>query len=367
VDAGRVAGGAAGRNGGFLIGGPARFLHDAIAQWGEPAAVGLYRATLAELDRLCERLGDDAVRRVGSLRLAGLPGALHDDSEAADREAEAVDCTHHAAALRQHGIAVEAYDGPLGTGLFLPQDGAVNPAARAIRQAASLRRCAALHEATPVIAVEPGGVLTPLGAVRARVVIVAVDGGLEVLLPELAPSVRSARLQMLATSPGLPPRLPCPVYGRWGFDYGQQTPDGRIYAGGGRDRFAASEWTTEITPTAPVQAWIEQVAARFAGGPIAVTHRWAASGGFTADGRPLCVEVRPGVVACGGYSGTGNLVGPVTARAAVALALDGTVPPAWATSAIPAPRSETSAIPAARSETSGIPAARSETSGTMAE
>jgi gamma-glutamylputrescine oxidase len=60
-----------------------------------------------------------------------------------------------------------------------------------------------------------------------------------------------------------------------------------------------------------------------------VTHRWAASVGYTQDSKPLCVEVSPGVVACGGYSGTGNLVGPLTARAAVALALDGTAPPSW--------------------------------------
>ena len=32
VDAGRVAAGAAGRNGGFLLGGPAPYLHDAIAR-----------------------------------------------------------------------------------------------------------------------------------------------------------------------------------------------------------------------------------------------------------------------------------------------------------------------------------------------
>jgi glycine/D-amino acid oxidase-like deaminating enzyme len=32
------------------------------------------------------------------------------------------------------------------------------------------------------------------------------------------------------------------------------------------------------------------------------------------------------VIAVGGYNGTGNLVGPVAARAAVALALDGTPP-----------------------------------------
>ncbi len=53
--------------------------------------------------------------------------------------------------------------------------------------------------------------------------------------------------------------------------------------------------------------------------------------GYTPDGRPLCAEVADGVVAVGGYNGTGNLVGPVAARAAVALALDGTPPPAYFT------------------------------------
>jgi gamma-glutamylputrescine oxidase len=33
------------------------------------------------------------------------------------------------------------------------------------------------------------------------------------------------------------------------------------------------------------------------------------------------------VIAIGGYNGTGHLVGPVAARAAVALAVDGTAPP----------------------------------------
>jgi glycine/D-amino acid oxidase-like deaminating enzyme len=57
--------------------------------------------------------------------------------------------------------------------------------------------------------------------------------------------------------------------------------------------------------------------------------RWAASVGFTTDARALCTPVEPGVVAIGGYSGTGNLVGPVAARAAVALLLDGRLPPPY--------------------------------------
>ena len=73
VDTGRVAAGAAGRNGGLLLGGGALYLHQAVAIWGEQPAVELYRATLAELDRLIE-IAPDAVRRCGSLRLADLPG-----------------------------------------------------------------------------------------------------------------------------------------------------------------------------------------------------------------------------------------------------------------------------------------------------
>jgi glycine/D-amino acid oxidase-like deaminating enzyme len=163
-------------------------------------------------------------------------------------------------------------------------------------------------------------------------VIVAVDGRLESLLPQLAGRVRTARLQMLATEPVAPGRLPCPVYGRWGYDYAQQDAAGRLFVGGGRDRFEADEWTADTQPTAEVQSHIEHVATRMAGAPVHVTHCWAASVGFTPDGRPLCTHADGadgGVIAIGGYNGTGNLVGPVAARAAVALALDGTAPPPY--------------------------------------
>jgi gamma-glutamylputrescine oxidase len=328
VDAGRVAAGAAGRNGGFLIGGPELALHHAVARWG-PSAVELYRATLAELDRLIELLGTDVIRRVGSIRLAGLPGEPTSDEEAAARAAELADCALQAAALREHGIGVEEYDGPLGHGLYLPDDAATNPAVRATRLAALLVSRAALHEHTRVTSISAGRVTTERGVVEARTVVVAVDGRLDILLPALTGRVRTARLQMLATAPLTAHRLPCPVYGRWGFDYAQQVPDGRLFVGGGRDRFLDSEWTTDATPTAPVQRYIETVAARMAGGPVEVTDRWAASVGFTPDDRPLCALVDDSVVAVGGYNGTGNLVGPVAARAAVALALDGTPPPPY--------------------------------------
>lgn len=328
IDAGRVGAGAAGRNGGFLLGGPDAYLHRAIEAWGEDVAVSLYRATLRELDRLASFV-PDVVRRVGSIRLAGLPCDAESADEAADHARELADCELHEAALRKHGIPVERYDGSLGRGLYLPDDAAMNPARRAIGMANLLQRRAALHEHTRVRSVSSERVETERGTITAQIVVVALDGKLDVLLPQLSSRVRTARLQMLATAPVSRGRLQCPVYGRWGYDYAQQDAAGRIFVGGGRDRFEADEWTTDAGPSEPVQRYIEHVAVRFAGGPVEPTHRWAASVGFTVGtaGRALCTAVDDGVVAIGGYNGTGNLVGPVAARAAVALVLDGTPPP----------------------------------------
>jgi gamma-glutamylputrescine oxidase len=288
LDAGRVAAGAAGRNGGFLLGGPAIGVHKAATGWGLELAV--------------------------------------DDAEAADRELELADCQAQLAVMTSHGIAAEWYSGELGEGLFLPDDAAMNPARRALGLASRYSRDARLFENSPVLSVDSGLVRTGSGSVSAGLMVVAVDGKLELLLPELADRVRTVRLQMLATSPTGPGRLPCPVYGRWGYDYAQQDALGRLYVGGGRDQDLAAEWTTDTEPTPVVQGWIDRIATRFAGVPVTVTHRWGASAGYTEDGRPIVGEVRPGVVACGGYNGTGNLVGPMAARAAVALGLDGTKP-----------------------------------------
>jgi gamma-glutamylputrescine oxidase len=52
-----------------------------------------------------------------------------------------------------------------------------------------------------------------------------------------------------------------------------------------------------------------------------VTHRWAGRVGYTADALPVLEEVRPGVLAAGGYCGHGNVVGALCGRAAADLAL----------------------------------------------
>jgi len=309
LDAGRVAAGAAGRNGGFLLGGLARFHHEVVAALGEPAALAWYRATLRELDELTARLGAVVVRRNGSVRLAA------DDDEWAD-------CERHATSLARAGIPAERRDTPFGRALLLADDASCNPAERCIKEATSLAGRARLHEGTPAIAVGPGFADTPAGRVSAGAVAVCVDGRLEVVVPALAPRVRTARLQMLATAP-VPqvPWLDRPVYARHGYDWVQQLHDGRLVVGGGRDRHAADEWTVDVDPTAPVQAHLEAWAARLVGRDVEVTDRWAASVAYTDGLLPVCELVDDGVAVAGAYNGTGNLVGPICARRAAALAL----------------------------------------------
>ena len=106
VDAGRVAGGAAGRNGGFLLAGLADFHHVAIGKFGMERAVACYEATLTELERIFEST-PEAAKRVGSLRISAT-------------EAEQLDCEAQYAAMMASGLPVDRYDGPEGTGSVLP-------------------------------------------------------------------------------------------------------------------------------------------------------------------------------------------------------------------------------------------------------
>ena len=310
LDAGPVAGAAAGRNGGFLLAGLAPFHHDAVAAFGRDRAVALYRLTLAQLDRMTAET-PEAIRRVGSLRIAA-------------SDEEAADCARQLAAMRADDLPVEPYRGPEGEGLLLPTDGVYHPQRRCLSLAArAVERGARLFEHTPVSDVSGGLVAAAGGRVRCAAALVMVDGALGRLLPELAGRVREARLQMLATAPDGATRLTRPVYTRWGYDYWQQLEDGRVVLGGCRDLHEAAEWTTDASPSAAVQGALDRLLRDRLRVSAPVTHRWAATVAYTPDGLPVCEEVRPRVYAAGAYSGTGNVVGALCGRALAQLAVTG--------------------------------------------
>jgi glycine/D-amino acid oxidase-like deaminating enzyme len=301
VEAGRAGGGAAGRNGGFLLAGLAPFYHDAVERYGRERARTLYRLTLDALDRI-ESETPTLVARSGSLRIA-------------ESDEEVADCALQLDAMRADGLPVEHYVGPEGHGLLIPGDGTFQPLARCRTLAMrTISDGARLFERSPVTRIDASGVHTERGVVRARQIVVAVDGCLERLLPELASRVRTARLQMLATEPTTEITLTRPVYARWGYDYWQQRPDGAIALGGARDIGGDGEWTTNATPTSAVQDALEHRLRTMLGVHAPISHRWAASVGYTPDELPVVAEVRPGVWAVGGYSGTGNVIGALLGR-----------------------------------------------------
>ncbi len=303
IDADRIAAGAAGRNGGFLLAGIASFHHDARTKHGRDRAVKMYQHSLTELDNL-ERMTPSSVRRDGVLRIA-----ISDE--------ELRDCEVHRDALREDGFSVEDFSGIQGDGLLITSDGVFHPASRAVELARqAVNAGARLYCDTPATLVESHRVTTPNGVIEAEHVLVAVDGKLDRVLPVLAGQIRTTRLQMMATGPNPGLTLEYPVYARYGYDYWQQLADGSIAMGGGRDVDVENEWTENIETTEVIQNYIEQ-RLRGIGATAPITHRWAASVSYTETGLPLVREVFDNVWAIGGYCGTGNIIGALLGRGVV--------------------------------------------------
>jgi glycine/D-amino acid oxidase-like deaminating enzyme len=310
IDAGEVGGGAAGRNGGFLLAGGAAFYHDSVTAYGHPRAREIYQLTLDEIDRIAGET-PDRIRLDGSLRIA-------------ESDDEWEDCGAQLAAMVADGFPAEIYEGPEGWGLLIASDGSFDPLHRcyALAQAA-LQLGAQLFENTRALQIDSGSVTTTNGTVRATRIIVAVDGSLDRLLPELSGDVRTARLQMLGTAPTSEVDLTRPVYARWGYDYWQQLPDGSIALGGARDIGGESEWTHDTAPSDVVQTALEHRLRTKLCVTAPITHRWAASVSYTPDELPIVREVKPAVWAIGGYSGTGNVVGSLLGRGVARFTMSG--------------------------------------------
>jgi len=320
LEAGTVAGGASGRNGGFLIAGIALFHNDARERLGIERARAQYAATLeAQRDviALARELGaGDALRQVGLLRLA-----------VSDEEAEHV--RDHAAALREDGFPGETLEREAlppalqRTGLvgcLTDHDCALHPA-RWYRLLAGAAEAAGarIHEGTrvrgPVPAPGEGPVEAETARVRAKYVVVAADGALPALVPQYAGRVRSRRLHMVATEP-LPPAIDTMVYARWGYEYLQQRPDGRILVGGFSDVDAESSYTDSDAGSPLIWDRVESYLHEDLGVEPVISHRWAGVVGYSDDSLPYVGEVpgRPGLYVSGGYSGVGNVPGFMCGR-----------------------------------------------------
>jgi gamma-glutamylputrescine oxidase len=299
LEAREVASGASGRNGGFALRGLA-------VSYDDLRESALWRLTDETLVRIAELAGD-AFRPVGSLNLA----VTEEEHERARREHDAlagdgfpvewVDAAELPPVLRPHFLG----------GVFHPGDGLLEPG-RWTRRLARLAEeaGAAIAENTAATALAATSVRTERATVAADHVVVATDGYTRGLVPELDAAVTPARNQMLATST-LPERYFEPaVYARSGYDYWQQTLEGRIVIGGWRDVDLEREFTASEEVTNVIQNRIEAFLERMLGAAPEITHRWAGLIGLTPDRLPV-VGPLPGrdrVWVALGYSGHGNVL-----------------------------------------------------------
>jgi gamma-glutamylputrescine oxidase len=295
-DAREIAGGASGRNGGFALRGgaaPYPVMVDAI---GRERAARLWRWTEDELGEL-SRLAGDAFRATGSLRLA------------ADQE-ERAELEHEYEALRADGFAVEWRDelapplrGRYPGAIFHPPDGVLQPA--------RLVRALARRAADAGVDIREHTRVDSVAEAEAESVVVATDGYPSGLLGELEGLIVPTRGQVIATESLEDMLYEIPHYGRHGFDYWHQSPDGRIVAGGFRDVSLDSEFTAEEVTTPPVQSALEDFVASLAGRRLRVDYRWAGIFGLVLDFVPVVGRVPGGhdLWVAGGYSGHGNVLG----------------------------------------------------------
>ncbi|MDX6544821.1 MAG: gamma-glutamylputrescine oxidase [Gaiellales bacterium] len=315
VDAREAAAGASGRNGGFAVTGTGLEYPGLAQQLGRPEAIRLHHATEAALDAMIALAGElrvpDTIRRTGSLWLA--------DERERDDVLEAVRAA--SAAGISCRLAPELIPRPMRgshvVAALFPLDAELMPAAwvRALVEAVA-DRGAEVFERSPVDDVVADGdgwsVRAGLGTVRAQAVVVACDGLIPRLLPELEHVIYPVRGQVAVTEPLAQVPLTHPTHSQSGFMYYRPTADGRVVVGGGRLEQLEHEYTDDERTTAAVQAQLDRFLREHLGlGRARVTHRWAGIMGFSADLLPVVGELpgRPGLYVAGGYSGVGNVLG----------------------------------------------------------
>jgi gamma-glutamylputrescine oxidase len=187
--------------------------------------------------------------------------------------------------------------------IFHPPDGSLQPA-RWVRRLASLaaEAGAELRERERVESLEE---------LEADQVVIATDGSTHGLVAELDAAIRPTRGQVLVTEPLEQRPFPCPHSARHGYDYWQQTPEGRLVAGGFRDKALDHDYTAEEAVTPLIQGYLEQFVTELLGKPPRFDHRWAGIFGTTSDRLPLVGRVpgRDNAWVSAGYSGHGNVMG----------------------------------------------------------
>jgi gamma-glutamylputrescine oxidase len=292
VERDHVGAGASGRNAGFLRAGVGASYLEATRRYGRERARSLWAFTAETHDLLAEALAGRArgYRRCGGVAQSAGPEEARELEESAEL-------------LREDGFEA-GWDGER---LCSPRDGELDPVEALLVLAADAPP-GAIREGVAVEAIEPstrGVRVHGAGAeCLAGAVVLATNADTALLAPQVP--IRPVRAQMTATAPERRPVAERPVSANRGFRYWRQLPDGRVLAGGYRDRALEEEVGRQPVTTPLIQGHLDAHLHEL-GVAAPVTNRWAGIMGFTPDELPVVGAVPgwPGVYVCGGYSGHG--------------------------------------------------------------
>jgi glycine/D-amino acid oxidase-like deaminating enzyme len=326
VEANQVGSGASGRNAGHCIAAFRDSYHRAIERLGHEAALELRTQAVSSRDWVAERCAD-----------LGVPCEANGSRYLAIDEKERERLLASYEALVADGQDVEWHeDDPWDRGFkgLIHQKGdlGLQPYLLTTRlMAASGARVIENSQAREIV--NAGGkveVRTKRATVTCAQAIMATNSYSRLLHPFFRERVKPVRAQAFATEPAGFRMFDGPTGTNDGFEYFRQLPDTRFIIGGYRDVYPEEEvgYADETTPHLQegLHGWVAGHFPELA--HLKITHRWAGIMGFTPDGLPLVGQLPDldGVYYCVGFNGGGMSMGPVAARRAVALMLDGVSP-----------------------------------------
>jgi glycine/D-amino acid oxidase-like deaminating enzyme len=324
LEAGTVASGASGRNGGFVLRGIHTHYNSCVVQYGREIAryvYGLGERNQALIKEFVESNNIDLdYDPSGSHLLACSLEELEELSRSCQL-------------MREDGFEVDliAQD-PLGRGfygaLYNACDFGINPV-KFVRALLAVSGAQVLEQESVRLIEHSGSALTVTASSQAVIcdqVIVATNAYSPGFDSFFLDKIQPARGQMLATAPLKKKILNSLCYANYGWEYFRQLPDRRLVLGGCRQSFLEEESGYADLVTKPVQTALEHYLKdhfpELAGIPI--EYRWSGPMAFTNDGLPLVGTLPhlPSVHFAVGCNGHGLGYSMTLAERVLAAALD---------------------------------------------
>ncbi len=317
LEAQRVGWGASGRNGGQVGSGQRQdqlWLESRLGTGPARVLWDIAEEAKATVRRLVDRHAPDARWRPGVLHADGSARGVAASHAYADhlRRVYGYDATRP---LDRAGIAEATGSGRFAGGVLDTGAGHVHPLRLAFGMARAVAASGArLFELTRATDVHTGAVATATGTVRADHVILAANGYLGSLMPDVGARVMPINNFIVATEPlgaGHADILPGDIAvadDTFVVNYWRRSEDGRLLFGGGESY--GYRFPRDIA--ALVRPRLTDIYPQLSG--IGIDHAWGGTLAITRSRMPHFARVVPGVWTASGYSGHGVAMAVMAGR-----------------------------------------------------